>query len=231
MPSQVLEVGSRVRERRRQPGHPKSVDASRHAAPSADRRITKTRTALYDALIQLMETRGYDQVSVGDICAAANITRGTFYNHFCDKDALLQSLEDDVIGGLDLLQERLADLTLVDLALKVASKQPLPILVELFDYLREQGAFMHAVLGPGGDGLFGAKLRDAVCTNLVHSILNEKYRTSTDPFVGYYVAFYASAYLGVIERWIATGMVESSQEMALIAQRLLMIKPGESIKL
>ena len=45
------------------------------------------------------------------------------------------------------------------------------------------------------------------------------------------MAFFASAYLGVIERWIETGMQESSEEMALIAMRLFFIKPGESIKL
>ena len=70
-----------------------------------------------------------------------------------------------------------------------------------------------------------------VCTNLVQSILHARYRNSDDPFVGYYVSFYAGAYLGVIMQWLETGMQESSEEMALVAQRLLFIKPGESIKL
>ena len=67
--------------------------------------------------------------------------------------------------------------------------------------------------------------------NLVQSILHERYRNDPAPFVGYYVAFFASAYLGVIERWIETGMQESSEEMALIAMTAVFIKPGESIKL
>ncbi len=37
---------------------------------------------------------------------------------------------------------------------------------------------------------------------------------------------HASAYLGVITHWIETGMKESSEEMALIAMRLLFIRPG-----
>ena len=98
-------------------------------------------------------------------------------------------------------------------------------------YLREQGAFLHAVLGSGGDVGFGPRLRDSLCTNLVQSVLHERYRNDPEPFVGYYVAFFASAYLGVITRWIETGMRESSEEMALIAMRLFFIKPGESIKL
>ena len=90
---------------------------------------------------------------------------------------------------------------------------------------------MHAVLGDGGDPGFDAYMRDAIFAKLVESILHERYRNSDDPFVGYYIAFFASAYMGVISKWVETGMKESSQEMARVTMRLLFIKPGESIKL
>ncbi len=178
-----------------------------------------------------MEERGFDGFSVNDLCARADLNRGTFYNHFRDKDALLATLEDEVVADLDRLQERMQDLTVRKLLGYRARRKPLPLLVDLFDYLREQGDFLHAVLGPGGDVRFGPRLRDAVCTNLIQSILHERYRNNPEPFVQYYVAFFASAYLGVIQRWIETGMRESSEEMALIAMRLFFIKPGESITL
>lgn len=178
-----------------------------------------------------MEERGLDAVSVNDLCARADLNRGTFYNHFRDKEDLLVALEDEVMADLDRFQAQMQDLTVRELMGYRVRKQPLPFLVELFDYLREQGDFLHAVLGPGGDVRFGPRLRDAVCTNLVQSILHERYRNDPSPFVGYYVAFFASAYLGIIQRWIDTGMQESSEEMALIAMRLFFIKPGESIKL
>ena len=196
-----------------------------------DRRITKSKRALRAALIDLMEERGLDAVSVNHLCARADLNRGTFYNHFRDKEDLLVALEDEVMADLDRFQAQMQDLTVRELMGYRVRKQPLPFLVELFDYLREQGDFLHAVLGPGGDVRFGPRLRDAVCTNLVQSILHERYRNDPSPFVGYYVAFFASAYLGIIQRWIDTGMQESSEEMALIAMRLFFIKPGESIKL
>ena len=196
-----------------------------------DRRITKSKRALRAALIDLMEERGLDAVSVNDLCARADLNRGTFYNHFRDKEDLLVALEDEVMADLDRFQAQMQDLTVRELMGYRVRKQPLPFLVELFDYLREQGDFLHAVLGPGGDVRFGPRLRDAVCTNLVQSILHERYRNAPSPFVGYSVAFFASAYLGIIQRWIDTGMQESSEEMALIAMRLFFIKPGESIKL
>ncbi|NGM17870.1 TetR family transcriptional regulator [Eggerthellaceae bacterium zg-887] len=178
-----------------------------------------------------MEERGFDNLSVNDLCERADLTRATFYNHFHDKDELLLTLEDEVIADLEIFRVDLAHLSLLDLAVAVRTGQPLPLLVALFDYLREQGDFLHAVLGPGGDIRFGPRLRDCVCTDLVWSILHDRYRESTTSFVGYYVSFYAGAYLGVIMRWIETGMQESSEDMARIALRLFFIQPGESIVL
>ena len=177
-----------------------------------------------------MEERGYDALTVNDLCERADTSRGTFYNHFRDKDGLLAVLEDEVMADLDALQERMQSITLADMLAFRATGRPLPFLVELFDYLREQSDFLHAVLGPGGDVRFGPRLREAVCENLVQNILHENTATtlrsswnttspSTPPL------------LRIIAHWIERGCPESSETMARIATRLLFIKPGESIEL
>ncbi len=196
-----------------------------------DRRITRSKQALREALIELTEERGLDGFSASDLCAKAGLNRGTLYNNFGDKDGLLAALEDDVMADLERLQESMRALSLKDVMRYRVAKKPLPFLIELFDYLREQGDFLHAVLGPKGDASFGARVRDALCTEIIQTILHERYRNNPEPFVQYYVAFYASAYLGVITHWIDCGMKESSEDMARIAMRLLFIKPGEPIKL
>ena len=201
------------------------------AAPCEDRRITRSKRALRGALIELVEERGFDAVTVNDLCERADLNRGTFYNHFSDKEHLLAVLEDEVMADIGLLQGRMHDITLSDMLAYRVAKRPLPLLVELFEYLRDESDFLHAVLGPGGDASFGPRLREAVCENLVQNILHEKYRNDPSPFVGYYVAFYAAAYLGIIAHWIERGTPESSETMARIAMRLLFIKPGESIEL
>lgn len=196
-----------------------------------DRRITRSKKALRAALIGLMEERGFDGFTVNDLCARADLNRGTFYNHFHTKEGLLAALENEIMADLECFQNKLQGLSLKSVWSYRVKRRPLPFLVDLFDYLRGQGDFLHAALGPGGDIRFGPRLRDSVCTYLIQSILSERYRNDPEPFVGYYVAFFASAYLGIITRWIETGMQESSEEMALVAMRLLFIKPGESIKL
>lgn len=196
-----------------------------------DRRITRSKRALRDALIELTEERGLDGFSASDLCSRAGLNRGTLYNNFHDKDNLLATLEDEVLADLNRFQERMVGLGVKDVLKYRVAKRPMPLLVDLFDYLRAEGDFLHAVMGPRGDASFGPRVREAVCTNLIWSILHERYRQDPSPFVQYYVAYFASAYLGVIARWIETGMRESSEEMALIAVRLLFIKPGDPIRL
>lgn len=178
-----------------------------------------------------MEEQGLEAITVNDLCQRAGLTRGTFYNHYPDKEALLEEFEQEVLDDLAAFEKRLGGLGVKDVLPYVVGKRPLPSLVELFDYLRSQGDFLHAALGPGGDVRFGPKIRDSLCTQIVEGMLHEQYRDDPTPFVGYYVSFFASAYLGVITRWIETGMHENSQEMALVSQRLLFIRPGESIRL
>jgi AcrR family transcriptional regulator len=69
-----------------------------------DPRIRRTRQLLQGALQQLMQVKGFDEVSVQDITEAATVNRATFYDHYTDKYALLDAM---VGGGFHkLLHER-----------------------------------------------------------------------------------------------------------------------------
>lgn len=199
--------------------------------PGEDRRIVRSKRALRHALVKLMEEQSFDAISVNDLCECADLNRGTFYNHYKDKESLLLAWEDEVIADLEFLRLDLERITLLELMEALAEKQPLPQLVALFEYLKTQGAFLHAVLSDRGDGRFSGRLRDCICVEFVWSVLHEKYRNNPTPLVDYYVSFYANAYLGIIEHWIAGNMKESPEEMAQIALRLFFINPGESIVL
>lgn len=63
---------------------------------SADRRVLRTRRTLRDALIALLYERGWDAVSVQDICDRADVGRSTFYTHFADKEELLVAGFEDL---------------------------------------------------------------------------------------------------------------------------------------
>ncbi len=58
---------------------------------AVDRRVQRTRQLLQDALVSLIQEKGYEAVTVQDILDQANVGRSTFYAHFRDKEELLLS--------------------------------------------------------------------------------------------------------------------------------------------
>ena len=54
-----------------------------------DRRIARTRTALWRAMLDLLQTREWDEINVQKICDGADVARSSFYAHFDNKAALL----------------------------------------------------------------------------------------------------------------------------------------------
>jgi AcrR family transcriptional regulator len=61
-----------------------------------DRRVSKTRRALKEALTDLILEKGYEAVTVQEIIDRADVGRSTFYAHFIDKDDLLLAILSDV---------------------------------------------------------------------------------------------------------------------------------------
>ena len=71
-----------------------------------DRRVQRTRRQLREALVTLILERGWDAVSVRDICQKADVGRSTFYVHFADKENLLLSGFDDLHAEMDGVRAR-----------------------------------------------------------------------------------------------------------------------------
>jgi AcrR family transcriptional regulator len=65
-----------------------------------DRRVRRSRRLLRSALLELLEERDYDAITVQDVLDRADVGRATFYAHFRDKDDLLTSGFAEVLGEL-----------------------------------------------------------------------------------------------------------------------------------
>jgi AcrR family transcriptional regulator len=54
-----------------------------------ERKKERTRQEIYRAAMALFLARGFDSVTIEEICQAADVAKGTFFLHFPTKDALL----------------------------------------------------------------------------------------------------------------------------------------------
>jgi AcrR family transcriptional regulator len=60
-----------------------------------DRRVRRTRDTLGSALVQLIQEKPFDEITVQQLLDRAGVSRSTFYTHYRDKDDLfLSDLED-----------------------------------------------------------------------------------------------------------------------------------------
>jgi AcrR family transcriptional regulator len=83
---------------------PETSESAVAPCPALDPRIRRTRDLLQQALVNLLETKEFDKISVQDITDVAGVNRATFYAHYPDKFALLEC----VVAGRfhDLLAQR-----------------------------------------------------------------------------------------------------------------------------
>jgi hypothetical protein len=65
-----------------------------------DRRIVKTKRALWEALAKLMLEKELYKITIKELTGKANIHRSTFYTHYEDVYDLYNQLENVVIDGL-----------------------------------------------------------------------------------------------------------------------------------
>ena len=73
-----------------------------------DRRVRRTRDALGDALVALMQEMPFESITVQQILDRAEIGRSTFYSHYLDKNDLFLSDMEDFFDSMSTLLLRLA---------------------------------------------------------------------------------------------------------------------------
>lgn len=70
----------------------------RYGAKTAQERHEARRRRLLEAGLELFGTRGFAEVAIGEVCAAASVSTRSFYEHFASREALLIALHDQVNG-------------------------------------------------------------------------------------------------------------------------------------
>ncbi len=175
-----------------------------------DLRIIRTKESIRKALVELIEEKGFEAITVKDITTRARINRGTFYVHYENKFDLITKLEDEFMENIAQIAKQNtkseSDPVEVDL--------PRILETSVFEYLNESSDFLNAVLGPKGNITFQTRLRDFMLKIMFRGqsplVKEEELLVSKH----YLAAYVASAHIEVIQKWLETGRKESPQEIA-----------------
>lgn len=154
-----------------------------------DRRIQKSKQAIMEAFVTLVQEKELENITIGEIAEKANVNRGTIYLHFTDK----YDLRDKC---LDYYLTKLTEACIQDHRVeKLASKSSI---VRIFDHLEENYKFYSSMLSNKESPVFRKRMkeifRDGLITRL--DLSEEKSKKEIT------VEFLVSAGVGVLEWWI-----------------------------
>lgn len=189
-------------------------------APRSDRRVSRTRRLLREALTALILEKGYDAVTIEDITRRADLGRTTFYLHYRDKEHLfLESIEQSA----DELARQIGQIPLETRFNPSDEDASLPVAL-VFEHVAQNA------------DLYRAMLRSEVCINATSRLRElaaqydleftqrwlDRHQPPLQPRIPLEVIaqFFTASLLGMLIWWLEAGMPYPPQEMAALFRQL-----------
>ncbi|MEK4484218.1 TetR/AcrR family transcriptional regulator [Psychrobacillus sp. FSL H8-0484] len=185
-----------------------------------DRRISKSKTAMKEALLSLMKKKHFKEITITDIVQTADLNRGTFYKHYQYKEELLEEIIDDVIKDLiDSYRDPYKGMEVFTVSELTSSA------IKIFDHVAQYTNF-YSLLGKS-NVLF--ELQNRICNELKQLLLQD---LSNNPLhsninSNLNASYQAHAIWGMIIEWIDNNFMYSSTYMAEQLLAILHYNPVE----
>lgn len=152
-----------------------------------DLRIVRTRKLLSTALFDLLESTPYEKISVMDICEKAMVHRATFYNHFEDKEHLLEYT-------IDSIKEELFTATIEKENYSSPKEMYMTLIASVLDFVTEHKDKLSLILKQNSS----EKANELILTTIKRSI---QYLTSKNQYKAEY-----SVPINVLTDFLAGGI-------------------------
>ena len=176
-----------------------------------DARVRRTRDALGDALVALMQEKPFETITVQDVLDRAKVGRSTFYSHYTDKDDLLMSDAEEFFESVSMLLSLRGD----------KSDRVFPV-KEFFSHIAEAQQFVNALMASGkfhdnmelAHGLFARGIQ----RRLSELPKGQGIAAEELPAIAY---AHAGALMSLLQWWIDRGMKQSPADMDQLFHRMV----------
>jgi AcrR family transcriptional regulator len=180
-----------------------------------DRRVARTRAMLQQAHISLILQKGYEAITVDDICDAANVGRSTFYAHYTSKDDLRRS-------GLEHLRKELVDRQKDALATPGDIKdRSLGFSLAMFEHAHDHIELYRALVGGRGGAIALATIRKILSELVRNELAAIVHKKSADVIPREVVVQYVvGAFMAVMTWWLDGGAKLPARQIDAMFRRL-----------
>ncbi len=115
--------------------------------PVSNLRVRRTQKLLREALIELIEERGFEALTIGEITGRAMVSRAAFYRNYQDKYDLVEQIFEEAMSAL------------LNAVGELGREHPPEIWVTFFEHIAQYERLYRALLGRKGSPWFVRKMR------------------------------------------------------------------------
>lgn len=94
-----------------------------------DGRVIRTKKLIRKSLLELVQEKSIDKISVKELTDRVNINRGTFYLHYKDIDSLVESIQNEIFNNFNIL--------LSDVTVERIQSEPIEILFDICSCIKQ----------------------------------------------------------------------------------------------
>lgn len=154
-----------------------------------NRNVRKSKKAIEDAVLSLIELKPYQSISVREILDEADICRSTFYKHYRDIYDLIDTIELKFLDELKNECMKLNDYKSVE------GKHP--IIESVFTVVQKNDRLIRLLLGGNGDLAFIYKIEDLLRGVCITVSAERQGRSTDDRQVLLYSSYVVSGAVGI----------------------------------
>ena len=191
------------------------MDSFAHTSKPAraqNARVKRTKAALYESLASLMLEKNVNAITVRELTSRANINRATFYIHYKDIDDMICQVRKEILDDFSVV--------LNTHHTEVSGERPHSMLCDMFRFLERHASICKAFLGTHGDAEFISLLRNKLLDKCVTDWA-KLFPSHPIAYVPeYFSVFVVTGCIGLFEHWIDTGMHQTPEEMAYMADQM-----------
>ena len=168
-----------------------------------DLRVVKTIVNLQDSLLQLLEQKELEKITISELCKLAKVNRGTFYLHFSSIEDLFAHYFQEITEDLCLAYYKPYEL--VNNNVQAIEPQ----MIRIFHHVKKFANFYTIVFHNKSPLMYYYDLLDVIKAYIKES-LN---LTVGDVERNYQSSYQANAILGIVIEWVRGDYKETVEEL------------------
>ena len=192
-----------------------------------NRSVRNTKRRLREGLLQLLEGKPINEISVKELTELVDVNRGTFYFHYQDIYDLLRDMETEFFDQFDrTLSENSPALD--EDGFPVLDAESAPYLHAIFSFVDENRSFCRIMLSPHGDMKFVELVKERIdrqCRFFWQLLAPGADEAQS----GMYNAFLINGLIGLIREWVNDRRDLSVESISELTATLILASVGPCI--